>query len=158
MLAGWHVDAADAAGSLSCVDHPAQLKRSQPRNTAVAQGEPAAPPRRHPYIGAGDLPGQLTSQSKVVRASYLPARRVPAVYLMFPRYLPGKLTAPTAASSARRQPNQPCDKAATSWRMDTLGIEPRASRMLSGCDTTTPRALKGVDFKNGPKMLDTPTC
>ena len=28
-----------------------------------------------------------------------------------------------------------------SRRMDTLGIEPRASRMLSGCDTTTPRAL-----------------
>ena len=27
--------------------------------------------------------------------------------------------------------------------MDTLGIEPRASRMLSGCDTTTPRALEG---------------
>ena len=26
-------------------------------------------------------------------------------------------------------------------QMDTLGIEPRASRMLSGCDTTTPRAL-----------------
>ena len=25
--------------------------------------------------------------------------------------------------------------------MDTLGIEPRTSRMLSGCDTTTPRAL-----------------
>ena len=25
--------------------------------------------------------------------------------------------------------------------MDTLGIEPRASRMLSGCDITTPRAL-----------------
>ena len=25
--------------------------------------------------------------------------------------------------------------------MDTLGIEPRASGMLSGCDTTTPRAL-----------------
>ena len=25
--------------------------------------------------------------------------------------------------------------------LDTLGIEPRASRMLSGCDTTTPRAL-----------------
>ena len=24
--------------------------------------------------------------------------------------------------------------------VDTLGIEPRASRMLSGCDTTTPRA------------------
>ena len=27
--------------------------------------------------------------------------------------------------------------------MDTLGIEPRASRMLSGCDTTTPCALDG---------------
>ena len=26
-------------------------------------------------------------------------------------------------------------------KMDTLGIEPRVSRMLSGCDTTTPRAL-----------------
>ena len=26
--------------------------------------------------------------------------------------------------------------------MDTLGIEPRASRMLSGCDTTTQCALK----------------
>ena len=25
--------------------------------------------------------------------------------------------------------------------MDNLGIEPRASRMLSGCDTTTPTAL-----------------
>lgn len=25
-------------------------------------------------------------------------------------------------------------------KVDTLGIEPRASRMLSGCDTTTPRA------------------
>ena len=24
--------------------------------------------------------------------------------------------------------------------LGTLGIEPRASRMLSGCDTTTPRA------------------
>ena len=24
--------------------------------------------------------------------------------------------------------------------LDTLGIEPRASRMLCGCDTTTPRA------------------
>ena len=24
--------------------------------------------------------------------------------------------------------------------LDTLGIEPRTSRMLSGCDTTTPRA------------------
>ena len=30
----------------------------------------------------------------------------------------------------------------TALCMDTLGIEPRAFRMLSGCDTTTPRALK----------------
>ena len=29
---------------------------------------------------------------------------------------------------------------ATFFKMDTLGIEPRASRMLSGCDTTTPCA------------------
>ena len=26
-------------------------------------------------------------------------------------------------------------------KVDSLGIEPRASRMLSGCDTTTPTAL-----------------
>ena len=30
--------------------------------------------------------------------------------------------------------------------MDTLGIEPRASRMLSGCDTTTPRARDSEVF------------
>ena len=29
--------------------------------------------------------------------------------------------------------------------MDTLGIEPRASRMLSGCDTTTPCAQLSLD-------------
>ena len=45
-------------------------------------------PRRHPYIGAGGLPGRLASQSKVVRASYLPAGRVPAVYLMIPQAPP----------------------------------------------------------------------
>ena len=28
--------------------------------------------------------------------------------------------------------------------MDTLGIEPRASRMLSGCDTTTPCARESA--------------
>ena len=38
-----------------------------------------------------------------------------------------------AACSARR-------RAAGAAPLDTLGIEPRASRMLSGCDTTTPRA------------------
>ena len=27
---------------------------------------------------------------------------------------------------------------------DTLGIERRAARILSGCDTTTPRALGGT--------------
>ena len=43
--------------------------------------------------------------------------------------------------------------------MDTLGIEPRASRMLSGCDTTTPRALNTQFQKHGvnpkPKILYT---
>ena len=34
-----------------------------------------------------------------------------------------------------------CHTLTSAKRMDTLGIEPRASRMLSGCDTTTPRAL-----------------
>ena len=33
--------------------------------------------------------------------------------------------------------------------MDTLGIEPRASRMLSGCDTTTPCARKSVKPVHG---------
>ena len=32
----------------------------------------------------------------------------------------------------------------TSKTMDTLGFEPRAPRMLSVCDTTTPRALAGM--------------
>jgi hypothetical protein len=36
----------------------------------------------------------------------------------------------------------------TKREMDTLGIEPRASRMLSGCDTTTPRALCSGERKN----------
>ena len=35
----------------------------------------------------------------------------------------------------------------TKLKMDTLGIEPRASRMLSGCDTTTPCArLSLINF------------
>ena len=34
--------------------------------------------------------------------------------------------------------------------MDTLGIEPRASRMLSGCDTTTPCALYFLCFYRWP--------
>ena len=33
-----------------------------------------------------------------------------------------------------------CSIATDSDKLDTLGIEPRASRMLSGCDTTTPCA------------------
>ena len=36
-------------------------------------------------------------------------------------------------------------------KMDTLGIEPRASRMLSGCDTTTPCALLGHGYQAFPK-------
>ena len=42
-------------------------------------------------------------------------------------------------SAALRQHAQPKSMSRT-IKMDTLGIEPRASRMLSGCDTTTPRA------------------
>ena len=34
-------------------------------------------------------------------------------------------------------------------KMDTLGIEPRASRMLSGCDTTTPCAQLQRDSELG---------
>ena len=34
-------------------------------------------------------------------------------------------------------------------QLDTLGIEPRASRMLSGCDTTTPRALTATFHRRG---------
>ena len=38
--------------------------------------------------------------------------------------------------------------------MDTLGIEPRASRMLSGCDTTTPCApcSQGTTCNNSPPL------
>ena len=39
-------------------------------------------------------------------------------------------------------------------KVDTLGIEPRASRMLSGCDTTTPcahlLALEGLSSMRVP--------
>ena len=44
-----------------------------------------------------------------------------------------------AACSARR-------RAAGAAPLDTLGIEPRASRMLSGCDTTTPCALLMIQY------------
>ena len=37
-------------------------------------------------------------------------------------------------------------QAALQIQMDTLGIEPRASRMLSGCDTTTPCAQMSGAF------------
>ena len=33
-------------------------------------------------------------------------------------------------------------------QVDTLGIEPRASRMLSGCDTTTPCAQLSMILKS----------
>ena len=39
-------------------------------------------------------------------------------------------------------------------QMDTLGIEPRASRMLSGCDTTTPRALAVTQHTHDLKTKD----
>ena len=39
--------------------------------------------------------------------------------------------------------------------VDTLGLEPRASRMLSGCDATTPRAL---DVSYGLTKDEMQTC
>ena len=45
------------------------------------------------------------------------------------------------------------EHAATKWDLDTLGIEPRASRMLSGCDTTTPCARRHL-FRNTNGMLN----
>ena len=40
--------------------------------------------------------------------------------------------------------------------MDTLGIEPRASRMLSGCDTTAPRALLVIVWRSDCKYTRLP--
>ena len=34
------------------------------------------------------------------------------------------------------------------WGLDTLGFEPRAFRMRSGCDTTTPCALESKYAEN----------
>ena len=42
--------------------------------------------------------------------------------------------------------------------MDTLGIEPRASRMLSGCDTTTPRALESPQHSPGSLIFAKRGC
>ena len=42
--------------------------------------------------------------------------------------------------------------------MDTLGIEPRASRMLSGCDTTTPRALESSQHSPGSLIFAKRGC
>ena len=56
---------------------------------------------------------------------------------------------PEEAMPIQRQPSLggrgrfgPCFPMASLLFLDTLGIEARASRMLSGCDTTTPRALE----------------
>ena len=46
--------------------------------------------------------------------------------------------------------------------LDTLGIEPRASRMLNGCDTTTPRAREQLtwvrSFVNYKRWADPDVC
>ena len=63
----------------------------RPKPAALRSGRKkraASTPLRHAYIGVGALPGHLASQSKVVRASYLLAGRVPAVYLMIPQAPP----------------------------------------------------------------------
>ena len=61
-------------------------------------------------------------------------------------------------SAALRQHAQPKSMSRT-LKMDTLGIEPRASRMLSGCDTTTPCALEreGIVFAPNDKWPLQPT-
>ena len=58
------------------------------------------------------------------------------------RRAPSLLHSSAAAQAVRAVPLE-CDSATTLMQMDTLGIEPRASRMLSECDTTTPCALGG---------------
>ena len=37
--------------------------------------------------------------------------------------------------------------------MDSLGIGPRTSRMLSGCDTTTPQALEHIGRTEAPMVV-----
>ena len=61
-------------------------------------------PLRHAYIGAGKLPGHLASQSKVSRASYLPAGRGPSKAPNDPGYFPSKLEFPRAVSLAITKP------------------------------------------------------
>ena len=55
-------------------------------------------------------------------------------------------------SAALRQHAQPKSMSRT-IKMDTLGIEPRASHMLSGCDTTTQRALEGGSSSFSSEVL-----
>ena len=54
----------------------------------------------------------------------------------------GRAQWPTAAATCADLADRllPQLNSSTLTLLDTLGIEPRASRMLSGCDTTTPRA------------------
>ena len=47
----------------------------------------------------------------------------------------------TRDSRGVQRSGRACPVFAVRQKVDTLGIEPRASRMLSGCDTTTPHAL-----------------
>merc|ERR1711978_124749 len=55
----------------------------------------------------------------------------------------GQHAYPRGAPRPARAPPRP-------WAMDTLGFEPRAFCMRSGCDATTPCALEGkVDGKLG---------
>ena len=122
-----------------CVCAASLVRRSQPRCAAVAKSEPAAPHCAMHILVRVSCPGTWPLRVK----SCVPAICLPDVAPARHPMTPG--TSPASSRfqglSAWRPPNQPCDKATASGCMDTLGVEPRASRMLSGCDTTTPRAL-----------------
>ena len=52
----------------------------------------------------------------------------------------------------------PCAQHVFEETMDTLGIEPRASRMLSGCDTTTPCARLIAQSRPTPPLWNGLYC
>ena len=58
---------------------------------------------------------------------------------------------PTLQLLAERQRRE---EMAEPWQMDTLGIELRASRMLSGCDTITPRAFAATQHAQDIETKD----
>ena len=54
--------------------------------------------------------------------------------------------------------NVTCKQAGCSVKMDILGFEPRAFRMQSGCDATTPYAQLHISFTAMKRRSSTSTC